>query len=574
MLGTHFHKELIGLKGHMKAFAEAHPALAPQLCGHNADPDIERLLDAVAFQHGLLGRRLGADFPELVRNLSRLILPHYLLPVPPSTIIGFVTERNFNRTVVIPAGTGLSSVPVDGTRCRFMTCWDLEVHPMELTETAIVETPDGAVEIRLSFMLHGLTLSEWNPGEIRLFLDAERATGADLRKLICRRLKQITVSAPGIRELVLPPECLRPEGFDEEHALFPYPPRAFPGYRLFQEFYHAHEKFMFFLFTGLNRWKNRGNSREFHVSLRLDCTTSDASKVGRAKFTLNAVQAVNLFPHDAVPISLDHRASRYLVRPCGPNPSHYQVFSVDRVTGFSRSTGKERSYEAFEIYPDAQRDPAYHVCLESSPATDGYNAFLDVTFPHGADLPVGETLSIELTCTNGHLANNLRIGDIRIPEPGIPESLSFRNITMVTPGAPPPLGPELLWRLTAHLFLNHAALENAERLRTLLRLYLFDYVSSSVHANANMRRIDGIKEMDVTNCETLVEGIPVAGSHVRLKVSGDHFACSGDLDLFGCVLHRFLEEYASINGYVRLTIDETTRGESYQWPGRLEQTPS
>ncbi len=53
-----------------------------------------------------------------------------------------------------------------------------------------------------------------------------------------------------------------------------------------------------------------------------------------------------------------------------------------------------------------------------------------------------------------------------------------------------------------------------------------------------------------------------------MAVRQDHFAGPGDLYLFGCVIDRFLAEYASINSYTKLVMNEVLKAESYQWPIR------
>ncbi len=571
MHGHHFHTESVLLRELAAEFAGANPALAPLLNGPMIDPDVERLLDAVAFQNTLLGRKLDVDFPDLVLNLAHLILPHYMRPVPATTILGFTPARTMERPVRIPAGATVASIPVDGTCCRFTTVRDLDLHPLEVTDAAILQTTERAAEIRLSFILHGCTLSQWLPDTIRLFLAGDRATATGLYQLLSRRLKRITVTAPGAKTMLLPPVCLRQAGYGESDALVPWPSHAFPGYRLFQEYFTAPEKFLFFELSGLEGWTGRGDTGHFSVSFLLDGLTSEAPKVGLANFVTNAVPAVNLFSHDADPIILDHRASRYLVRPCGANPRHHRIFSVDGVTGVTHGDGGERSYAPFELFGSGTPGtPVYHAGVERSLAGDGYDIYLSTAFPDGTAFPVGETLSVALTCANGALPESLHIGDIRGPLSGIPANVSCGNITPVHPGVPPPLGPELLWRLTTHLYLNHVTLGNAGHLRTLLQLYLSHDTSSGSPLTANLKRIDGIEDVAVTPDEAMVDGVLVRGSHIRLKVRLDHFAGAGDLFLFGCVLHRFLEQYASINCFTRLTVDEQTRGESYQWLMRLK----
>ncbi len=571
MASKSFHTELPRLRELADRFAVANPALAPLLNGPMADPDVERLLDAVVFQNDLLSRKLSADFPELIRNLTHLVLPHYLRPVPASTIIGFTPAPAMGRSVMIPAGARIASIPVDGTCCQFRTACDLEIHPVDLVAAAVTQTSARAAEIRLSFQLQGVTLRQWRPGSVRLFLAGDRVTAGKLYKLLCQNLKRIVLSAPGTAGVNLPPGCLKPAGYDEFDILAPYPSHAFPGYRLLQEYFNAPERFLFFELSGFDRWRERGEGGQFTVSLQLDGLASELPKFGQANFVPNAVPAVNLFAHASDPISLDHRQSRYLIRPCGPDPDHHRIYSVDSVTGFTRSSGQERSYGAFELFGSGNpHDPVYNAGLEKSAVRDGYDAYISVAFPGGTELPHGETLSIELTCTNGKLPENLRIGDIRAAGTGIPAGVACRNITPVNPGLPPPLGKELLWRLTTHLHLNHATLGSAGHLCTLLKLYLFQDNGAGGHMAANAKRIAGIEEVTVTPGETAVAGVPVRGSHIRLKIRRDHFAGSGDLYLFGCVLDRFLAAYSALNCYTRLTIDEPLKGEAYHWPLRQE----
>lgn len=560
---------MIRLRALAAGFATANPALAQLLGGPMGDPDVERILDGVVFQNDLLARKLKEDFPELVCTLTQLILPHYLRPLPACTIIGFTPDPAMGRSIRISAGTQLASIPVDGVRCSFRTSSDLEVQPLAVVDAACRRPSERTAEIILSFRLLGLTLSQWRPGPLRLFLAGDRVTACELYKLISLRLNRIVLSAPGGVAVNLPPGSLKPVGFEESDALVPYPSHAFPGYRLLQEYFHTPDKFLFFELDGFDRWRERGDGGQFAICFQLEGIAAELPKIGPGTFVPNAVPAVNLFTHEADPIVIDHRSSRYLVRPCGQVPSCNRVFSVNRVTGFTRATGRERSYEAFELFGShPSQKPVYQVGWEWSRPQGGDNAYLSVVFPAGTALPHGETLSLELTCTNGHLPDSLRLGDIRIPEPGMPETIAFSNITPVHPGVSPPLGPELLWRLTTHLYLNHVTLASAGHLRTLLSLYLFQDNTSGGPLTANRRRINGIEEVALTRGESLRSGVPLRGSHMQLNIRQDHFAGEGDLFLFGCILDRFLAEYAALNCYTRLTLHETIRGESCQWPLR------
>lgn len=575
MINRFFNEELSRLKELGAEFANAYPSLAPRLGGPMTNPDVERLLEGVAFQTAMVRRKLEDDFPEIVHDMVRLVLPHYLRPVPATTIIAFTPNPSLGQSVSIPAGTQLSAVPVDGTSCRFSTAYDVEVHPLELLDAVIVQPSGMAPAIKLTLSLSGLTLSQWRPKSLRLFLSGEYVSAADLYYLLSRRVKNILLSPDGGGiPSQLPGDCLRPVGFADDESLLPYPPHAFPGFRLLQEYFSSPEKFLLFDLFGWERWRDRGEGTQFTLTMQLDCPTLGHLQIQRESFTLFAVPAINAFPHEADPIYLDHRSTRHLVRPSGQKPDHYQILSVDRVTGFKRNGADERPHTPFELFSSASRSaPVYHTSFQESPVRRAFDVSITTTYPDGSQPPELETLSIDLTCTNGALPENLHRGDISIPTAALPESVSFSNITPINPELTPPLDPDLLWKLTTHLSLNYQSLENAANLRSLLELYVFPDRRGRAVATANLKRIDGIEEVTQSPGNCQVKGVVMLGLDIRMKMRQDHFAGPGDLYLFGCVLNHFLGGYASINTFTRLTIDECLKGDRYQWPERLGSHP-
>ena len=89
------------------------------LSGPSADPDVERLLEGVAFLTAMLRQKLDDEFPEIIHELVHLIWPHYLRPVPSATIMAFAPKPSLKQSLKIPAGVHVASVPVDGTPCLF-----------------------------------------------------------------------------------------------------------------------------------------------------------------------------------------------------------------------------------------------------------------------------------------------------------------------------------------------------------------------------------------------------------------------------------------------------------------------
>ena len=575
MLNRFFQQELAHLKELGAEFSGAHPAIAPMLSGPMADPDVERLLEGVAFLSALLRQKLEDEFPEIVHDLMNLICPHYLRPIPSTTMIAFTPKATLKQSVKVPAGIHVASVPVEGASCLFRTAYDVEIHPLALLEASFVKAPGRPAMIKLLLELKGGKLSDWQPQALRLHLAGEYPASADLYLLLLRHLNRIIVT-PLDRgsPAALSPEFLRPVGYSGREALIPYPSHAYPGFRILQEYFTAPEKFLFLDLAGWERWRDRGEGTKFEVGFEFGELSMDPPRVTRESFVLFATPAVNIFPHDADPILLDHRRERYLVRPSGAHPAHHQIYSVDKVTGFVQGTAQERPYVPFEAFsPDPQSAPVYHLSRQESPVRPGFDVFLSVAYPPRLGPPVTETLSIQLTCTNGSLPEALRVGDLSLATQSSPEYVEFRNIRPPTASFPPPLGTNLLWRLISHLSLNYLSLARTENLQALLELYLFPGSRDPVATTANRKRIKGIEGLDAKLSDRLVSGVVMRGQEIRLKVRQDHFAGPGDLFLFGCVMDRFLGGYASINTFTRTTVQEVAKGEAYEWPARVGDRP-
>ncbi|MCP4694698.1 MAG: type VI secretion system baseplate subunit TssF [Desulfobacterales bacterium] len=575
MFTRFFQQELANLKELGAEFSSAHPAVAPMLSGASADPDVERLLEGAAFLTALLRQKLDDDFPEIVHEMTRLIWPHYLRPLPGSTIIQFKPRPTLKQSLAIPAGIHIASVPVEGETCLFQTCYDVQVHPLHLAAAERVESPGKAPVIKLLLETRGVKLDEFQPGALRFHLGGDFPGAADLHLLLSRHLKRVVIrSAEGGGSAVLPPESLKPVGFSNAEGLIPYPSQSFPGYRIIQEYFLLPEKFLFFDLTGWDQWRDRGEGERFEIHFELMNLPFPPPPIKAENFILAASPAINLFPRDADPIRLDHRRAEYRVRPAGGNPEHFQVYSVEKVVGLVHGSAREKIYQPFDFFtPDDRSAPVYNVKMKKAAVRPGYDVNLSVAYSEDAGPPAPETLSIQLLCTNGFLPEEIQVGDVRLPTATSPELVEFANIRPPTINVAPPLGKNLLWRLLSHLSLNYASLENAENLRALLGIYIFEDSRDRAAVLANQKRIEGVENIESKASDRLVSGVLMRGREIVVGARHDHFASPGDLFLFGSVLDYFLGAYASINTYTRLSIRETLKGDHYRWPARTGVHP-
>lgn len=569
MFPKYYQQELLNLREQGAEFAKSHPALAPMLSGARADPDTERLLEGSAFLTALLRQKLDDEFPEIVHDLLQIVAPQYLNPFPAATIQAFKPKATVRHSVKLPAGIYCASVPVDGVSCHFKTCYPVEIHPLTITDANFSHAPGRPPIIKLSFELNGLSLAQWKPESLRLFLADDFSKAADLYLLLRRHLKAIHLKAEGGVTQILPASRLQPVGFQQDERLVPTPTHAYPGFSVLQEYFVLPQKFLFLDIVGWSDWKTRGTSSSFEVLLELDSPPTTALRVNKDSFVLHATPAINLFPHEADPIYLDHRKTQYPIRPAGLSTEQYQIQSVDEVRGFIQGTSQERKYVPFDLFhPSNPTNPVYQLSRRPSPVHVGADMYLSINYTQQEGLPSPETLSLQLTCTNGQLPGRLKAGDITVHAKGCPEYVTFQNLIAPTPGLPSPLGKNLLWRLLSHLSIGFQTLENVDTLKSLLELYI-NPDDADPTTLANQKRIDGIFEMLAAPSDRLVSGIVMRGRELTLKVREDHFSGRGDLFLFGCVLDTCFANYASINSFTALNFKETTGGQHYSWPARM-----
>ncbi|HEV2212142.1 MAG TPA: type VI secretion system baseplate subunit TssF [Gammaproteobacteria bacterium] len=565
----YYQRELSALRELAKEFAAAHPALASRLSGPSPDPDVERILEGVAFLTGRVREKLDDDFPELAQTLTQLIYPHYLRPLPATTIMEFKPKDTLRRNVVVPAGSHVDSVEVQDTHCRFRTCFEVRVAPLSLAQAQLLDRPGGRRSIDLTLQLNGLVLSQWDADRMPFFIGGDFAGAADLYMLLLRGLERIVISS-GAGEYELPATALQPLGLDDEQAMLPRPATTLPAFGLLQEYFLLKEKFLFVELTRLQEWRQRGSGNQFHIRFDFAPLDTRFPTVDRERFVLHCTPAVNLFRHDADPILLNHRRAEVRVRPAGERGGNIQVYSVDEVVGHTRGSALRQEYHPINLYGGGNaQEPYYDMRFVTGAEGSRAEAFLSVTYPPGVELPAQQTLIVGLTCSNGRLPAQLRPGDISRSTTGTSDLISFRNLLPPADGAEPPLGEMVLWRLLSHLALNFMPIANPETLQALLRLYVVQGSARSPREVANLRRIAAISKVEVRTGDRLFGGSMIRGQEIRTSMRQDYFASAGDMFLFGSLLDRVLATFSTLNSFSLFTLVDEQTGSTYAWPARL-----
>ncbi|MFH1863006.1 MAG: type VI secretion system baseplate subunit TssF [bacterium] len=574
MFSKHYQRQLRNLRDLASEFAQAHPATAPLLGKASPDPDVERLLEGVAFLNALIQERLEDEFPQIIHSLIDNLFPHYLRPLPATAIVQFRPKAGMVETLTVPAGAQLSSVPVEGTECFFRTCFATEIHPLQITAADFQKNATSPNLIRLSLKLNGLNLSKWAPKNLRFFPGESLEESLNLFYTLTRHVQAIHVKPKAEGSAFrLPSDALKPIGLDLDNTLLPYPTQSFSGFRLLQEYFHFPQKYLFLELSGWEQWRDRGKGQEFEVIFELSPHHPQITKLTSKQFHLFTAPIVNIFRLEAEPVVRDHRTEKLRIQPSVSNPHHYAIYSVEKVVGIERGSVRKRQYAPIELYAaHQQNDAVYQLIHALSPIDNSPELFL--TFPYVRDVSQlqSETLCITLQCTNGQLPEKLRPGSIHGRTADLPELIEATNILTPTSFISPPLGDGVLWKFLSHLNLNFSHLIQTNNLKTLLRLYSLSDSREREKVTANLKRIDGIKSISVKMVDRLFEGAMIRGRKISIAVNQDHFDFGwGDIYLFGSVMGLFLSTVSSINVFTELEVKDELSGETLLWKPRLGQ---
>jgi len=591
---TYYQDEIQYLREVGPEFARAHPQIARMLADRGSDPDVERLLEGVGFLCGRIREKLDDELPEITEDLMALLWPHYLRPIPSISVLEFLPElEGMQAPVRIPPKAEFASVPIDGTRCRYRSCWNTVLRPWAIRHVAL-ETA-SAKPIRLVVQIdtaQKAVLEDLDLGVVRFHLAGEARTAFALYLLMLGHLDHVTVSDGSARhdrkEEILPAGAVSAAGLDRDDPVLDYPGHSFAGYRLVQEYFAFKERFLFFDVKGIDRAVRRlGLENTIELAFTFNRRLESLPMVSRENLRLHCVPVINLFAHPADPIRMQNDRSKYLVQPSRTGLAdrrHAEVYAIDHVYGLRKQEGLETDeFEPFFSFqhataPEPRRSSFYHSHRVGNVVTGDVRQGTDVylSFVPGAaagSLPAEETISIDLTCTNRELPTALRAGDICEPTDSSPAGIAFRNIIKPTNTVPPPIGRDLHWRLISHMSLNYVSLLDADRFKQLLRVYDFHSESDAQAAMTHQRMLDGIVSLKSSYKERMVRGAPIRGVQVSLELHEDHFAGEGDAYLFATILDRFMGLYVTLNSYTQLNVRFVRSGHRYTFPARWgEQT--
>jgi type VI secretion system protein ImpG len=575
---AYYQRELDYLKRNAGAFAEAYPRYAARLkISRDAieDPHVSRLVESVAFLNGRLRHKLDEEYSELSDALLLTLYPHLIQPLPSLMVVKLEPGADMAEAVTVPAGTTVTTEPIDGVACRYRLCGDTRLLPLRLAEASMVGPPFDAPPVgmgaargmlRLTFEttkpeveLAGLELET-----LRLFIKSDgRRAQILLEQLGANLLGGAVASGPtDPNPVALGPDCVRLLGLDETELLLPQPRTARKPYALLQEHFAYPQKHLFFEISGLDRRLINAQGNRFDVFLFFDRISSELERVVRADdFELHAAPALNLFPLEAEPIYLDHTSVEYRVVPSAQFEDAIEVHSVTGVT-LQKASGERIETPSLYSFERGSTELGsfFHSTARRSSFSvgGGDDVFLTI-----ADLKA-QLLAEDTTVVNTSVLATNRDLPARLPFGGGRPYLEVSGtinglagvtaLTKPTPTRRPARGASAHWKLIGQLSLNYLTLVGNElsgqALREVLAIYDTGNTPDSEYLRERLIAVSsspGVARLRFKGHTAMCSGIDVTLEidDERLSGSGAFLLCS--------VIERFLAGACALNSFVRVT---------------------
>jgi type VI secretion system protein ImpG len=599
LLLDYYNRELAYLRELGAEFARAHPQVAGRLlleAERCEDPHVERLLEGFALLAARLRRKLDDEYPEITEAFLSVVFPHYLRPIPSLTIVQFepaVDPTKMLEGHIIPPNARMVSAPIDGVRCAFRTAYPIELWPVTVRnvtlapDQVIVEGKPSEAEAMLSIELGCGAPQGWPTlkglQRLRFYIDAPEPTASTVHEHLFAHLCGVwargRTADQRVRTLTLPLSAVQPVGYHVDEGLWPYPPHAFPGYRLLQEFFTLPEKFLFFDVGELQRLAAADLVGPVELLFFFRRSPRSAIKVRADTFKLGCAPAANLFELSTEPIRLDRFQSEYPVIPKYDARASYEVVSINKVVsagGFLEESIEYRPFYGLRYDPGRQATEAYwYATRQPSPVDESVTelrlAFTDLHFR--PTVPGVEAVTVHATCSNRDLPSRLPFGGgqntfILETEAAVSRVL---YLTRPRPSYRPPMGRSTQWRVISSLALNHLSLVglddgSPDALRELLSVYDF------VDTDATRKMIRGLVGVSSRRIAGRVGNRLGKALSLGLEITlqFDEMLYPGARSfLLASVLERFLASYVSLNAFTQTVATSKQReGRWKAWPPR------
>ena len=595
----YYNRELAYVRHLGKDFAEKYPKVAGRLKLTDEvieDPHVSRLIESFAFLTANIRQKLDDSFPELTDALLGQLYPDYQAPIPSLSIVKLESENLSTTGVVIPRGSELETNVEGMKQCKFQSCFDTNLWPVEITAAQFDNSPfiapkpkfnepaKAIFKLQLTGEYEGVSLHETELNNLKVYIHGQWHYALKVYELLFKHCIGIAVDNGDEGVHYLSKTHLKSVGFEEHEAVVPYSMRSSSAYRLLVENFIFPEKFKFFELQNIRSVLPR-NASTTTLYFYLDVESSELEKqVDKNMFLLGCTPIINLYEQELEPIKPQLSEYKYKLAPRYIDSEISEVISLEEVVAFDHKGNKQpvtpfyaqthpKYQEHKDLYWHTRRETALWAGGYAEAGTETYLSLVNGGFENSAQaLSEGNTVvTARAQCSNRNLPASLPFGDdelgFTLPKRG-DVIKKIRCLVAPTHAVRPVLGSSTRWQLINHLTLDSFSGEqSAEKLKETLRLYDFKATPQSKGMIDNIYSV----KIEPATARVVQNGRVAfaAGTDIEITFANDDYAGSG-VFFFASVLDCFFSQFASINSFTRLSLKLKEQDRVYhQWPARV-----
>lgn len=547
----YFEAEMRHLNEGCKQFAKHYPEHARRLNLEGVsdrDPNVDRLLEGVAYLTGKIQQKLDNDLLIVSEMLLEQHFPRALQPIVSRAIAQYAIRENqptplFAMRVDKADGLISKAVGEENTPCMFSIEDTVELQPIALTDIYYQPLATGHASLSLTLK----TTTKAQPltfTKLRFFIHDDHAKAMALFEALYGEIPPIElVTAEERFPLVLNHPFLK----ENVAATSPIASTS-----VLEDYFLFKEKLLFFelqsiLPEGINivdeQWKISFNFSQHNPLL-------DELKV--TSLLLGCVPISNYYHSTAEPIFLDGKKANY---PLHIDLSRRQSILLQDIVSITSdvASGESKRFIPFTAYQQQSPHTIYYRLARSERA-------LQLTFT-GQGSFIKQALSIEVGVSNGdYPRKHLCVGDLALASRTKKEWLAATNITRPTPFYARRCLDDRNWQLISLLSKTYTSWSDVSVIHAML------YEASL--RDAHNPHIKAIQSLEITPYQRIQSGVLARGIKLTMTVDDNSFSSSGECCLFGMTMHHFFLSHVLLNHFLETELVMVQKNKVFKWHSR------
>jgi len=196
-----FLEEMNSLENFRIAYASLHPGVPLD----REDPDVRRLIEAMALFSARTRLAGSRNISAVSRRIFQPFFPHLLAPIPSMAILQALPSRQFVEPVIFPEGSEWIFSPESGGGAVFRILGDLRILPIQLTRFSMMLRDRG---FRIALRFGAFFARSEDIGQLSFFINHLNNYESSQTVLFSlkRHLRGVSVLSSTNRPPKLPPE--------------------------------------------------------------------------------------------------------------------------------------------------------------------------------------------------------------------------------------------------------------------------------------------------------------------------------------------------------------------------------